>query len=355
MARKYRMLIGAAAVLLSLPLLLCAALLVLANTDHGRRQIEHYTAQLTDGQVLLQGLSGRFPDRLRLARLELRDPQGLWLTAEQVQLNWSPVPLIRRHGRADLLQVARLAIDRAPAYPPRNPPSPSSGLWLHRLRVDRLDVQRLELGAPLVGNAVALRVQGGVSITSWQLASGQLSVQRLDEVPATYRVQLHVDSARVRGQLDLEEDADGPLTHLIQLPALGALSLHLTLDGPRDAVQAQLTVHGGALQGSAAGSVNLDTRAAVLQVMLDAPAMSPRPDLSWHSLALHGSWSGTLAAPTTTAQLQLTGLLAGPLQLAALTADMHGEGDALALDASLGGLVLPTPFLGILSAAPLQL
>jgi translocation and assembly module TamB len=99
MARKYRMLIGAAAVLLSLPILLCAALLVLANTDRGRRLIEHYTEQLTDGQVLLQGLAGRFPDRLRLARLELRDPQGLWLTAEQVQLNWWPLPLIRRHGR----------------------------------------------------------------------------------------------------------------------------------------------------------------------------------------------------------------------------------------------------------------
>src|ERR1700733_5042343 len=125
MARKYRMLIGAAAVLLSLPILLCAALLVLANTDRGRRAIEHYTEQLSGGQVLLQGLAGRFPDQLRLARLELRDPQGLWLTAEQVQLNWWPLPLIRRHVRADLLQVARIAIDRAPAYAPRNPPSES--------------------------------------------------------------------------------------------------------------------------------------------------------------------------------------------------------------------------------------
>jgi translocation and assembly module TamB len=355
MARRYRLLIAAAAVLLSLPIVLCAALLVLANTDRGQRLIEHYTAQLSGDTVLLQGLAGRFPGQLRLARLQLRDPQGLWLTAEQVQLNWWPLPLLRGHIRADLLQAARIAIDRAPAYAPRNPPNPSSDLWLRRVRVDRLDVQRLELGAPLVGNAVALRVQGGVSITSWKQASGQLTAQRLDEVPATYRALLHIDSAQVRGQLDLEEDADGPLTHLIQLPALGALALHLTLDGPRQAVQAQLTLHGGELQGSVAGSVNLDTRAAVLQVMLDAPAMSPRPDLSWRSLSLHGSWSGTLAAPSTTARLQLTGLAAGPLQLAALTADLHGEGDALALDASLGGLILPKPALGILSAAPLQL
>ena len=355
MARRYRILIGAAAVLLSLPIVLCAALLLLGNTDRGRRLIEHYTEQLSGGQVQLQGLAGRFPDQLRLARLELRDPKGLWLTAEDVQLNWWPLPLLRHHVRADVLQAARIAIDRAPAYAPRNPPNPSSGLWLRRVRVDRLDVQRLELGAALVGNPVALRLQGTVSITSWQQASGQLSAQRLDEVASTYRVSLHIDSVRVRGQLDLEEDADGPLTHLIQLPTLGALSLHLSLDGPRDAVQAQLGVHAGALQGSAAGSVNLNTRAAVLQVKLDAPAMSPRPDLSWRSLSLHGSWSGTLAAPNTIAQLQLDGLVAGPLQLAALSADLHGAGDALALDASLGGLVLPQPWAGILATAPLQL
>src|SRR5580658_8707171 len=104
MARRYRILIAAAAVLLSLPILLCAALLLLGNTDRGRRMIEHYTEQLSGGQVLLQGLAGRFPDHLRLARLELRDPKGLWLTAEDVQLNWWPVPLLRHHVRADVLQ-----------------------------------------------------------------------------------------------------------------------------------------------------------------------------------------------------------------------------------------------------------
>ncbi len=55
MARRYRIVIAAAAVLLSLPILLCAALLLLGNTDRGRRLIEHYTEQLSGGQVLLHG------------------------------------------------------------------------------------------------------------------------------------------------------------------------------------------------------------------------------------------------------------------------------------------------------------
>jgi translocation and assembly module TamB len=355
MARRYRILIAAAALLLGLPIVLCMAVLVLANTDYGRRLIESNTARLTDGGVLLQGLAGRFPDRLRLARLELRDPQGLWLEADELQLNWWPLPLIRRHARVDLLQAARLHIERAPAYPARVPPRPSSGLWLRRLRVDKLDIQRLELGAALAGNAVALRLQGVASITSWQQASGQLTAQRLDDVPATYRVLLHIDSARVRGQLDLEEDANGPLTHLIQLPDLGALSAHVTLDGPREAVTTQLSLHAGALQGEVHGTLNLNARAAALQVALDASAMSPRPDLSWQQLSLHGSWNGTLAAPSSSAQLALAGLAWGPVQLAALSAGLRGEGDALALDASLSGLVLPKPFLGMLASAPVQL
>ena len=355
MARRYRILIIIAAVLVALPIVLCAALLVLGNTDSGRRLIEHSTDRLTSGGVLLQGLSGRFPDQLRLARLQLRDPQGLWLEADDIQLDWSPLPMIRRHLSATLLQAARVAIERAPAYTSHTPPSDTIDFWLRALKVERFDVERFELGAPLVGNAVALRLSGNARITSWQQAAVQLSAQRLDQVPATYRLLAALDGTHVRAQLDLQEDANGPLTHLILLPDLGALSVHLRLDGPRDAVAAQLTAQGGALQASAQGSVNLRTRAAVMQLTLDAPAMSPRPDLSWQQLSLHGSWTGTLAAPLTTAHLELAGLNSGALQLAALTADVHSQGDALAVDASLAGLALPNPIAGLLGGAPLQL
>jgi translocation and assembly module TamB len=355
MMRAHRMLLLVAAVLLALPVVLCSALLVLANTDVGRRLIERSTERLSGGIVLLQGLSGRFPDRLALSHLELRDPQGVWLTADDLQLGWWPLPLIERHAHIGALSAARVSIPRAPAYAPTATPQERSGWWLHALRVDRLDVARLELGAPLAGSAVALRLQGSVRVSSWRAAAGQLTAQRLDQVPSIYRLLAQVDRKRVHVQLDVKEDADGPLTHLIRLPQLGALSVHLAMDGPRDAVATQLLLRGGALQGDARGSVNVDTGAAALQLALDAPSMSPRPDLAWRRLALHGRWSGTLAAPTSSAQLALEGLSSGALELDALNADLHGEGDALALDASVAGLVLPPPMLRVLSAAPLQL
>ena len=36
------------------------------------------------------GLHGRFPDRLRLQHLEVRDANGAWLLADDVALDWSP-------------------------------------------------------------------------------------------------------------------------------------------------------------------------------------------------------------------------------------------------------------------------
>ncbi|HEY4972519.1 MAG TPA: hypothetical protein VII41_02860, partial [Steroidobacteraceae bacterium] len=92
--------ISIAATLLALPLLLVAALLLIGNTDPGRRLIERTTDRLTGGGVLLQGLAGRFPDQLTLSRLQLRDPQGLWLEIDDLRLDWWPLPMIRRDARA---------------------------------------------------------------------------------------------------------------------------------------------------------------------------------------------------------------------------------------------------------------
>jgi translocation and assembly module TamB len=355
MLRRHRIPMVLGALLVGLPIALCATVLLLANTDAGRRLIERSTARLTDGKVLLAGLSGRFPGRLSLSQLQLSDPQGVWLTADDLQLDWSPLPLIERHLRIGQLTVARVSLPRAPAYTPSATPGGQRDWWLHALRIDRLDVARLDLGAALAGQPVAVRLQGSARIGSWNEAAGQLTARRLDELPATYRVLAQLDRRRARVQVDVQEDADGPLSHLVQLPALGALDLHLAMEGPRDAVATELRVRGGALQASAAGSVNLDTGSATLQLALQAPAMSPRPDLSWRRLSMQGSWSGTLAAPTSSATLALDSLTSGDLQLDTLRAELHGDGAALALDATLGGLVLPAPVRSVLADAPLQL
>jgi translocation and assembly module TamB len=144
-------------------------LLVVGNTRSGRQFIERTTGQLTHGQVQLQGLAGRFPDRLRVDHLLLKDNQGLWLQADELQLDSSPLELLGKVARVDLLHAGKLSIPRAPDYGPQ---SQALAELLRRHVVSRVasgstgSATRVELGAALAGAPVALRMQASARVYS---------------------------------------------------------------------------------------------------------------------------------------------------------------------------------------------
>src|SRR5580700_7589536 len=123
MSRRMRiLLIVVAALIVGLPLLVVGTVLIVGNLDSGRRFIERETEQLTSGKVRLQGLAGRFPDRLRLSQLQLQDQKGLWLQAQNLEVRSSPLELLDKIARVDLLHADKLEILRPPDYGP-SPPS----------------------------------------------------------------------------------------------------------------------------------------------------------------------------------------------------------------------------------------
>ncbi|HEY5020000.1 MAG TPA: hypothetical protein VII17_03180, partial [Steroidobacteraceae bacterium] len=351
MRRRYRIVLWFVAGVIGLPLLLAALLYWAGNSAVGRGWIERSTARLSGGQVQLSGLNGSFPQQLTLRRLELRDTQGLWLSVDDLQLRWSPMQLLTRRVQVQLLQAAHVDIARAPAYEHSSKPSSHEFSW-PRTELDRLEIGRLELGAPLTGNAVALQILGSGTWISLKQLSLQLLAHRLDEVPSLYRASANIGDSGMQVQLDLEEDADGPLAHLAQLPAIGALSIHLHLAGPPQAVAATLAAQAGGLTANAHGTVNFATRAASMRIALDASAMAPRPGLSWQSLHLTGQWDGPVTAPITTAQLHAVGLELPSLQLQTVTAQLQGQAGALTLEGDVGGLRLPGRMAALLADSP---
>jgi translocation and assembly module TamB len=352
MRRRYRIALWIALSLLALPVLLLVGVYWTANSDRGRGWIERTTARLTDGGVQLHGIGGHFPQQLQLRRLELRDPQGLWLSIDGLELQWSPSRLLAWRAQVALLQAANVSIARAPAYPHQDKPPSGAHHWPH-VQLDRLDVERLDLGAALTGSAVGLAIEGSgswVSLGQTQLA---LVARRLDAVPSTYRATAQIDDRQLQAQLDLEEEAAGPLAHLAQVPDIGALSIHLRVAGPREAVNTELALRAGALTGHISGLFNVRTGASTLEVTLDAPAMSPRPGLGWQRLKLNGQWRGALRAPETTARLEASGVVAPGLSLASVSAQLQGHAGALTLDASGTGLALSRRVGTLLAAQPL--
>src|SRR3954471_10213437 len=123
-----------AALLLGLPVLLLVVLLSLGNTELGRGWIAALAPRLTGGSLAFSGLEGRFPDRLRVAELELRDADGTYARLRDVAVDWHPLALLGGEAKLDRLGAANLTLLRLPRSSDKN--TDSSGGLPVRLVVD---------------------------------------------------------------------------------------------------------------------------------------------------------------------------------------------------------------------------
>jgi translocation and assembly module TamB len=357
---------GAAVVLAAIALL--GAVWVAGNTDSGRSLIERLTYRLTSGHVTLLGLGGSFPTRPTLRELQLRDRGGVWLTAEAVAIDWSPLELLQRRIHVATLHVQRLHMERAPV-------SDSSGggsAWVPHIEVDRFAADAVELGAPLVGTPATVSLRGGLRLRSLADADGDVTAHRLDG-QGDYTAHLQLDARHIDASLSVHEPASGPLEHLLFLPGLGALSANASVQGPRNALKVDVALAAGDLHAGVRGSIDLEHRSADLEYSLESPALSPRPQLAWDKIELSGDWHGPLSAATADGHLQAEGLRVGGngsngngsngsngngndrVSIRSVNAKFAARSGSLAAHAVLDGLELPGPVPRLLAQDPLTL
>ena len=333
--------------------LLVVTVLIIGNTDPGRRLIERLTARLTDGHVQLAGLAGPFPAALDLGRLQLSDDKGIWLSAEHVSLRWSPWALLGRHVQVQSLSVARLDIERPPVTRPKKKKKTSYSIPHSDL--DHLSVDTLQLGAGLVGRPASLVVHGSAHLLSLQDATASVIAQRTGGV-GDYELQLRFDPAHMDATLKIQEPANGPLENILTVPGLGDLSALVKVSGPRTAENIEITLDAGAAHGRVNGKVNIEDSSADLQYAFDAAKMAPSASLSWDDISLHGHWQGTLKQAAADGQLRINSLQApGGLRIAALNASLSAKGSLLRLHSVIDGLTIPGAQPKLLQAAPLTI
>lgn len=345
------------AVLVAIPVLVVATILVVANTAPGRRLIEREANALTGGTVMLDGLGGRFPDRLRLAHAELRDAGGVWVSLDRLALDWSPRHLLSRDAWIDRLDVDAVRLDRLPAPAAPAPAQPAkSGSFSLPVRVDvaSLHVLRLTLGQPVAGVAAVAEIAGAAHLASLSEGDGSVSVTRIDS-PGTYKASGRIGPDSLQATLDAAEPPGGLASTVAKLPELGALTLHASLDGPRSAEATVLALQAGELRADAHGTLDLAGRSADLALSATAPAMTPAPGVSWQGVSLQAHSRGPFTTPAATGHLDVAGVAAGGASLGRLLADVNGDRGHVGLKASAAGLRIPGPKPELLAAAPLLL
>ncbi len=340
------------AALVVVPAVLVALLLVALNTGPGEQKVAALLNHLLAGELQVQGLSGRFPDRLRLARVDLLDKKGVWATASDVALDWSPLALLHKTAEVNLLHANRLRVERL-----RESEGGSSSLPV-RVRVVRMAADRAELAAAVPGGPAALALTGNLSLDSFTQGALTLDASRLDGA-GTYHVQgsLYETPApgRVTLALNLDEPAGGLVARAANLPDLGALAVHTRLDGPRTAAALDASVAAGPLRAAAKGLLDFVDSKGDLAVQGSAPAMAPRPDLRWQAVTLDAQVQGPFTKPQGQGTLQVDALQAAGGAVAQFRAKAKGDAAGIHLRATADGVRVPGPDPTLLAAAPVQL
>ena len=119
----------------------------------------------------LAGLSGLLPFDVRLAAVRLRDAQGVWLEVDDFRLEVSARALLKGEVRVAQVGARRVALHRLPPAAPPPQPEPPFSLpklpelpdSLPRVAIDRLFVDALEVGRPVLGEAAVFALDGNAT------------------------------------------------------------------------------------------------------------------------------------------------------------------------------------------------
>jgi translocation and assembly module TamB len=343
MRRAAKWIGGVVGGLVAIPVLL----LLFANAPPGRAAIAWLTPRVTGDSVRLDGLSGRFPDALRAARVELRDPKGDYATIDELVLDWSPLQLLHRRIVIDRLDAARIALLRMPV-------ASSGGSSLPPVELHEARFARVDIAPALAGTAAVVALEGSGELASPSTFGGSLTIRALDG-GGVYSVAGKADAAQLHATMHANEPAQGLLASIAGVPGLGATTLDATLDGPRGAVATRVVLASGPLHATIGGTLDLEHAAADLTIAAAAPAMQPRPDIGWQAVSLDAHVRGPFRGPDATGHLQVDGLTAAGTSIARFAADVSGNTGRLRLNGEATGLRLPGSVADLLTADPLTI
>lgn len=351
MRRRWKILGWTAGAVIGVPALAIGALLAIGNLG-GAGWIASRVTSLTNGQIAIEGLAGRFPTDLRIAELALRDPKGTWLQIDNLRVDWSPFALLRGVAHVARLDATRVVVLRQPEAETKR--GGSVGLPVG-IDIDAFRIDRLELPAKIAGKPAALAVQGDVQLGSLDSGHAMVSAQRLGAPGGRYEVNAKVAPEAITARIAFDEPAQGLIANLAGLPDLGALKFDATFTGPRNGEQTRLALTAGPLHLEGQGKVNLTGRRIDLTLTGSAPAMRPAPQIAWRAASLTARVRGAFTTPEATGRIEVDGIEADGATASRLTADIQGSSGKVTTTASLTDLRIPGPRPDLLAGTPLTL
>ncbi|MEL7032215.1 MAG: translocation/assembly module TamB domain-containing protein [Pseudomonadota bacterium] len=200
-----------------------------AMSPMARNMVESRVEAMTlRGQSLqIDGLSGDLLGRLRVDRLRVRDANGVWLDANDVTLDWSPVSYLSQHIHVREVSSARMNLFRRPILTA----SKSQGGGIQRFNLDAFAVSDLSLGDGVAGPAQSYSLSAQIRT---HRRTGTLALELAPQTHSGDRITAALDwggAIPLRGEMNVYGAPSGQIATLAQAPEGEPISADLTAQG----------------------------------------------------------------------------------------------------------------------------
>lgn len=235
--------------------LLALPLCLLPLTAAAQEDDRSYLSDLLEGYlsgggstVSIRGFEGALSSRATIRQISIADDQGIWLTLNNIVLDWSRSALLRGEVSVNELSAEEIILARAPisSTDASLPPPEASGFSLPDLPVSvdigKIAAARLELGETLLGQPFEGQLEANLTLSGGEGAT-KLTLLRTDSGPAA-QIALTASYGNESGvlaiDLDAREAAGGIVTTLAGLPGAPPVELTVKGQGPLTDYTAQI-------------------------------------------------------------------------------------------------------------------
>ena len=255
-------------ILVLLPLFIIGGALLWLQTDWAHRQIAGWLAAATRGgnaEVKIGAIDGTLPFDITLRDLRIADGQGDWFQGDRIHLAWSPLALLSRQAKIDVIEADQLALLRSPA-PGAPSPKPASNepFSLPHLPVtidlEKLVIAHLSLPKALAGDDMILAIQAQAAAERRGDLTLKLMAQRLDQEHGTDEIKLEAGYVTANDHLAVDFRIDEPLGGIVSKLMGLTGQRHLAIRGQGDA---PLSAWTGSLSAKLDETTLLDLQATI--------------------------------------------------------------------------------------------
>ncbi|MEJ6397527.1 translocation/assembly module TamB domain-containing protein [Yoonia sp. 208BN28-4] len=199
--------------------------------------------------VTIIGFEGALSSEASLDVMTISDDEGVWLTLENVVLDWNRSALLRGAIDVEELSAERVIVARVPvSEADDSAPSPEATPFsLPELPVsvelEKLNIARIELGETILGEPFAASLTGSASLIGGE-GGAIVEANRLDDKEGRFIIDASFENetSMLALALELSEGPNGIIARRLDLPGQPPLALTVKGAGPLSSYEAEIAL-----------------------------------------------------------------------------------------------------------------